>query len=222
MCLELAKLLAGFDLYLTHTIDVCGRLCPSFKLFTRGSGVYKYFLCDKVEILISISGLKNLMFAYYAGSAEKFFEFQNFVNRLKRSIKKNIFDFFYKNFIDFSKMDAPLYFMLLHTELLTLREIKKTSVNIEIDQTLSGVVFLAFLTRNRRLAEVVNLISLENSCPYTFCLENFKKFYEDCMEKRSERFFNFGTTNRELHKYALTRFCHNQTYRSRLEDFIEM
>ena len=221
-CLNVSKLLEGFPLFIKNSMDVRGRLYPNFTLLARTSGIMKHFLCEFTPKTINTSGLINLMGAYFKASDDKFRKFQEFVKQLKiskRTFAKKMFEFFHKNYIDFSKSGVPLYFMLLHAELLTVERTKKTAVNLEIDQTASGVVFLAFLTKNKKLADVANIISQKNTCPYTHCLKNFKNFYQNHMKSRSPRFLKLATTDRKLHKYALMCFCYNQTHMGRIDDF---
>lgn len=223
-CLVLATILQGFDLYIPNYMDVRGRMYPQFKLFSRTSGVIKHLLGEGTSKKITIPGLRSLLQAYYRGNAELSQEFEDYLKTLifsKKTLTRQMFTFFDKKPINFSKTKNPLYFMLIHMELLAVKTEKKTAINIEIDQTASGVVFLAFLTRNKQLAMVSNVISYENSCPYTYCRENFESFYTNNMKKRSNKFLIFATENRKLHKYALMCFCYNQTHTGRLEDFIK-
>ena len=43
-----------------------------------------------------------------------------------------------------------MYFMHLHVEILKTKKVNKTDVNIEIDQTASGIVFLSLLLKRQK------------------------------------------------------------------------
>jgi hypothetical protein len=130
-------------------------------------------------------------------------------------------DFFFKNPLDFLLSDNPLYFMNLHMEIIIASRTGSTSVNIEIDQTASGVAFLALLTHNKPLASVCNLIGGIFKCPYTHCMENFLQFYETNFSNKNADFEKCISSDRKLHKYTLMCYIYGQGPSGRIEDFKE-
>jgi hypothetical protein len=64
--------------------------------------------------------------------------------------KKLLYDFFHNNYLDFTKIKNTMYFMHLHVEILKTKKVNKTDVNIEIDQTASGIVFLSLLLKRQK------------------------------------------------------------------------
>lgn len=223
-CIETADIFKGFPLYISNMLCARGRLFPKQSLISRTAGKFKHLLEDYTPKKLTLRGFENLLFAYYKPSDSLTEDFSRFLKNNKPSKKhgmKKLFEFFRENPLIFSQTEDPLYFMLLHGEILkSSKNGWKTGVNVEIDQTASGVVFVSLLTRNRNLAKVANLISKEKSCPYTYCMKNFSRFYHDVMEFKSEKVLGFFSENRKVHKYALMCFCYRQTHVGRLSDFL--
>jgi hypothetical protein len=87
-------------------------------------------------------------------------------------------------------------------ELLKTEKVNKTDVNIEIDQTVSGIVFLSLLLRDKIMAKVANLISPEKSCPYIFVMSHFEEFAYNNMTNLSKTAIDFLKNNRKSFDFA--------------------
>lgn len=100
----------------------------------------------------------------------------------------------------------------------------KTAINIEIDQTASGVVFLAYMLKNKKLAEAANIINCTSipKCPYTHCMNKFEEFYKLKFKHKNVAVLVFCSTNRNLHKYALMCYSYAQTKVGRTYAFIDL
>ena len=211
--ITIAELYKGLPLYIRNTLCIRMRLYTNEPYMSRTTGVFKSLLHEYKPIKLTINGLKHLLRAYYAPSPELTENFDKFFSKEKLSGKKGLrlmYDFFLKNPLIFSGIKKPLYAMNLHMEILKSRIDGKTSVNIEIDQTASGVMFLAYLLRSKKLAFVSNVSNKEEHCPYTYCMQKFEEFYDKEFEFKNDDFLSFVKSNRKLHKYALMCFCYEQ------------
>lgn len=139
----------------------------------------------------------------------------------KKTVKKLLFDFFHNHYLYFTSTKNTMYFMYLHMELLKMERTNKSTVNIELDQTASGIVFLYLLLRDKKMATAANLITKEKSCPYTFVMNHFENFANNYITHKAEKACEFLSSNRKLHKYALICFTYNQTHIGRIHDFYD-
>jgi len=148
------------------------------------------------------------MQAYYACDQDRSTLFNIYITKNNISDKRLLFDFFHNNYLDFTKIKNTLYFLYLRVELLKTEKVNKTDVNIEIDQTISGIVFLSLLLRDKIMSKAANLISPEKSCPYIFVMSHFEEFAYNNMTNLSKTAIDFLKNNRKLHKYALMCYTH--------------
>ena len=170
-------------------------------------------------------GFVELLKAYYNPSKTQTDKFTAFLDATVLSKKKGMSTlggYFYENPLNFSETgDKVFYFMLIHAELVKVIKTGKTGLMLEIDQTASGVMFLSYLLRNKKMAEKSNALGGAQSCPYTYCMDKFKHFYDNKMITGNEEAFRFLSSNRKLHKYALMCYCYAQTHVGRIYDFNE-
>lgn len=223
--LMLAKLYTGVHVYITSSYCVRLRLYPNQPLMARTSGAYKHLLCEPTPLKVTLNGFRNLLVCYYTGAGQYLEEFEEFLSKTTLSKKKGmetLLTFFHTHPIDFLVLkDNFLYISLMHTEIINVECTGKTGLMVEIDQKASGCCFLALAFRNKALAEQSNVISKVKSCPYTYCMEKFPEFFKQLDVEYDELAFNFLSTNRKLHKYALMCFAYSQKSIGREEDFIE-
>lgn len=223
--LDLAHVYSGFPIYISDSMCSRGRLYPEEPLISRTSGEFKHLLMEFTPKKVSIKGLVCLLEAYYkpcSSSSKKFQEYLVGVTLSKKKGSAFLFKFFHENYLDFSKSkDKLCYSMLLHAEILRVEKTGKTTVCLEIDQKASGVFLLANLLRNKKMAKKANVIGGVSSCPYTYCMKKFTKFYVSKMKGRDDEVFTFLTTNRKVHKYAVMCYCYSQTHLGRSEDFVD-
>jgi hypothetical protein len=219
--IQLAQHFVGYPLYVTDTLCIRLRMYPKEHWISRTSGGIKHLLCDYTAKKITLRGLINLLFAYYKASPEATGEYEKFLSGTilsKKRGKADLYSFFHNNYLNFVTISEPLYFMNLHMELLKIEKSNFTSVNIEIDQSSSGVVFLAFLTRSRSMAEACGLLSKQDKSPYLFLMNQCGAFLNG-MDNQSEKARLFLTTNKKVHKYALMCYTYNQSHLGRMNDF---
>jgi hypothetical protein len=76
-------------------------------------------------------------------------------------------------------------------ELLKTEKVNKTDVNIEIDQTVSGIVFLSLLLRDKIMAKAANHISPE------FAYNNMTNLSKTAIDflKNNRKSFDFASDN---------------------------
>jgi len=219
---EVANWFRGYPIYITDSLCIRLRLYPNEHWLSRTLGSLKHLLCDYTPTKITLRGLINLFRAYYAADKALLEKYQDFLSKNTFSKKKGkylLFVFFHKNYLKFTKIKEPLYFMCLHMELLKVEKTNKTAVNIEIDQSASGAVFLAYLLKNKKLAKVCGLLSKKDSSPYDYLKEKSSIFLNQNIKTKSPRIFEFISNSRKLHKYALMCFAYSQTHIGRMEDF---
>jgi hypothetical protein len=78
--------------------------------------------------------------------------------------------------------------------------------------------------RNERLAQQCNIVSGTKCCPYTYCMLNFREFYDTYKNvefEHDEDALTFLSTSRKLHKYAIMCFAYSQKAYGRENDFLE-
>ena len=220
--LELADVFRYFPIYITDTLCFRLRLYPQQPLISRTSGDFKYLLSEFDSQEVSKGGLESMLESYYECDEKLKLSFSR--KRSECGNMEKLFEFFHNNPLDFTKTRKIIYFSLLHIELNKVCNSGKTDFPVEIDQNSSGVTFLAFILRNRKLAEITGLIPGEDGItysegPYTYCLKRFKEFYEQTFESKNEKVFHLLNSNKKLHKYAMMCFCYSQTHVGRMSDF---
>jgi hypothetical protein len=224
-CISVSEAFIGFPIFITSSFCVRLRIYPNESLIARTSGVYKQLLCDYTATEITMSGVVELLRCYYTIDNRLLCKYEDFLEGVPLSENGDpveIYSFFEENHLDFSGLkDNIMYASVLHAEIIISKETGKTKVNVEIDQTASAICFLALFLRNRRMAEVSNIITDSARCPYEYCMSAFPEFYNKQMEFKSEAAFDFISKNRKLHKYALMCWCYAQKTSGRSEDFIE-
>lgn len=223
--ITIGDLFSDIPLYISNILCARLRLYTAEPYISRTSGVYKPLLQDYKSLKLTENGLRHLLCAYYKPSDVYSFRFEDFLiqqSKFKgKKLMKLMYNFFGENPLNFSLSDNPLYFMHLHMEILISLRTGYTKVNIEIDQTASGVVFLALLTHNKSIASTCNLISKDFQCPYSYCMKRFEDFYTDRFENKDVHFEKFIFGNRKIHKYALMCWIYGQGYSGRVEDLEE-
>ncbi len=169
--------------------------------------------------------MKSLLEAYYRPDDGKMKSFLGFceVNSAKlkkRGAKILLGEYFLSNPLDFCTLgDSFLYFILLHTEILKALNSGKTALNVEVDHVASGVMFLGFFLRNRKMAEQANALGGPPNDPYLYCVKCFPGFYDQHMVAKNDLVCKFFSSDRKVMKYALMCFCYSQTHTGRLTDF---
>jgi len=219
--IAMANIFKGYPIYITDILCLRLRMYPYEHWVSRTSGVLKPLLRDYDSEKITLPGLIHLMKAYYAHNNELFDRFTLYITD-KEVDSKLLFDFLKKNPADLVSAKNTLYIMHLHLELLKIEKCMETSVAIEIDQTASGVVFLSFILRDKKMALASNLLTKERRCPYTYVMNEFQGFADIHMENKNNKAFDFIKTSRKLHKYALMCFSYNQKDYGRMENFKEL
>lgn len=222
--ISLARLFQHTPVFVSDELDIRLRLYPKEHWLSRTSGGIKHLLTDAKPKRLTRKGLVYLFRAYYKADNALYNEFENLLTTIefrKCSIKSKLYEFFDKNYLDFETISEPLYFMNLHIELLKLKSSDTTAINIEIDQTASGVVFLAFLLKSEKMAQACGLLGNSNTSPYDVLMDHCGKFLKKHTEIKSPKVVNFLTTNKKLHKYAMMCFSYSQTHFGRMDDFQE-
>lgn len=175
---------------------------------SRSTGFYKYLLKEAKDRKLTLVGLYSLTQAYY-------FQNKHLFNKLKTQIdpnnlsKKELILFFKQNPIDnFEK--NPLYFQLLHDDLLEISKGKTTSsALIEIDQKTSCAVFMSLLLKNKHLAEFSNLLGGQSVDLNEYLQNNTESYFKE-QKYESERILNFFKNNRIAHKKSFMSWCYSQ------------
>lgn len=220
--IRLAHLFKHTTNFVSDELDIRLRLYPKEFWVSRTRGGIKHLLCDAKPKRLTHKGFVYLFQAYYKADnvlSDKFKDFLVTIKSIKGPFKTKLYTFFDENYLDFEAIDEPLYFMNLHMELLQLRSNTTTSVNIEIDQTASGVVFLAYLLKSKEMAKACGLLNKSPSSPYDVLMAKCLGFLETHTDIENPKIIDFLTTNKKLHKYALMCFSYSQTYFGRMDDF---
>lgn len=217
----IAKWFKDYPLYITDILCIRLRMYPREHWVSRTSGVLKHLLCDYETHSVDKESLRCLLCAYYAPDSKLDSSFRLTFAEGSTYEKSDLFEFFHCNYLDFTKSKKNLYSQLLHIDILKVEMTNKTSINLEIDQTASGIVLLALVLRDKNLAKVANLLVKSPSCPYTFVMSKFEYYYENSLVERAETVKQFLSSNRKIHKYALMCFTYNQTHSGRMVDFAE-
>ena len=217
----IATLFRGYPLYITDVFDIRLRLYPREHWISRTASSFKHLLSEYTPITLTLKGLINLLRAYYTPSRELSTEFEFFLKKPKR--RKELYTFFHEHMLILEKTKETLYFLNLHMEILKSEITGKTSVMLEIDQTASGIVFLALVTRDKQLATKANLIEPNLYNPYQWAMDNVSDFLKSSLADFSDvQVIEFITTNRKMHKYSLMCYSYNQTSFGRAEMYSEM
>jgi hypothetical protein len=217
----MAQIFEGFPIYFLNSVDYRLRIYPWSFLFSRTTGIYKYFLQDYKSEKLDLNGMKNFLRAYY-----------NKDPLLKNSFERSNFNhidevaiYFKSNKINLVDSKKYIYFALVEREIeKAINNGFKTRFMIEIDQKSSSSVFLSLLLGNKELALESNLLGGKPRDVPTF------------LSSKTGEFFNlkiWGTndhklvikdfeSNRNLHKYAFMCFCYNQTNYGRIEEWLKI
>ena len=217
--LDISNLYKGYCLYYSTRLDFRLRMYPLEYLMSRTSGYLKNLLEEHKPRRLTTIGFKNMLTAYYSPEPEKLQKF----NEEKQDSFQSMGKFFQENKINLS--NQALYFELLQIEISDLlnSKIKKTALQLEIDQVGSGPTLIALLTSNKILAEKCNLLEGPFSCIYSYLLKQTKIFFKEKMSNinTETKAFKFLTENRKSQKYALMCFFYNEEHRSRTDRWIE-
>jgi hypothetical protein len=188
--LEIARWFKGYPVYITDRLCIRLRLYPYEHWVSRTSEGLKHLLCDYSPINVTLNGIVSLLQSYYACDPILSKEFESYMLTIsisKKTVKKLLFDFFHNHYLYFTSTKNTMYFMYLHMELLKMERTNKSTVNIELDQTASGIVFLYLLLRDKKMATAANLITKEKSCPYTFVMNHFENFANNYITHKAEK-----------------------------------
>lgn len=71
MLIELADACLGFDLFFEESLDYRSRMYPRAYVFSRVSGIYKYFLTSSKKSRLTFRGMFNLFNCYFSLLQEK-------------------------------------------------------------------------------------------------------------------------------------------------------
>jgi hypothetical protein len=220
--LTIAEIFKECSLYITNSFCVRVRLYPQQPLLSRTSGVYKQLLCDYNERKLTLDGYVSLIRCYYQSlKTDHIGKFEKFLTKTKlskRSGKKTLYKFFYENPVPISESEVFFYTSLLYCEIIKAEKTGKTGVNVEIDQVASVLMFMACFFRNKKLAEITNLLGSHCACPYIFIMNYIKQNYthSDGVEF-SEKAYNLITSHRKTTKYVVMCFGYAQTQTGRYD-----
>jgi len=119
----------SYHIYITDKMCIRLRLYPVEHWISRTSGVLKHLLCYYKSIKLTLKGLISLMPSVLRLRSRPYITLFNiYITKNNISDKKLLFDFFYNNYLDFTKIKNTLY---LHVGLLKTQKVNKTDVNIE-------------------------------------------------------------------------------------------
>ena len=119
----------SYPIYITDKMCIRLRLYPVEHWISRTSGVLKHLLCYYKSIKLTLKGLISLMPSVLRLRSRPYITLFNiYITKNNISDKKLLFDFFYNNYLDFTKIKNTLY---LHVGLLKTQKVNKTDVNIE-------------------------------------------------------------------------------------------
>ncbi len=218
--IEISEILKDMKLYYINTIDYRSRMYPYNFLFNRTTGIYKHFLMDYKETELDLSGLTNLLNAYYSFETPLLNDFKKYC--AKKHCLKDIINFFKDNKVK-NNTKKYIYFKLLEKDILKIHNsnIFRSSFLVELDQKSSSSVFLSFLLKEKSLAKQCNVLSEKgNDVP----LYLSSKTYDFFISKGWNSFDELNLAkefleNRKLHKYSLMCFCFNQLSFGRWEQW---
>jgi hypothetical protein len=224
-CLAIAEIFVDLPLYVTNGYCVRLRLYPKQPLLARTSGDYKQLLCDYTSTKITLQGLVELLKCFYLSSSSKyhltiFDKYLKYVTLSKKKGKQELLNFFHAFPINFLESDVFLYTSILYAEILTVESTNKTAMNVEVDQVASVLCFMSLFFRNKKLAQVSNVLGGAFSCPYSFTMEYYKANYKSKKGLFSARAHELLSTDRSIHKYASMCKGYGQTALGRIDDFI--
>jgi DNA-dependent RNA polymerase len=255
--ISIAKIFMSFPIYYGTKLDYRTRMYPLEYLLSRTTGELKHLVCDFDSINLTLKGLKNLMLASFRYSFKITLMIQNCLStdtlnekQMNANLKK-LFEKFnlvsdYKSIKiinnDYKFKKKAIYFLTLQTVLQNYfdkssKNYKKVNINLEIDQTASGMVLLSLLLGIKPMAQQCNLLSKEptdiylfimKQIPYYFKNNKYKKTYYDENNKKKilEHPYDTGdvmtflSTNRATQKGALMRWCYSEKALSRKDSWL--
>lgn len=138
--------------------------------------------------------------------------------------------------------DQTIYFLTLHKVLLdyfekNTKESDIVDINLEIDQTASGMVLLSLVLGIKPMAESCNLLSKTPTDIYSFVMKQIPQYFEGktfkehfvdekggkkTIEKPFEKkkVLPFLSNNRKVQKGALMRWCYSEGWKSRRDTWL--
>lgn len=129
--------------------------------------------------------------------------------------------YFNLNKIDLYSSNNYIYYKLLEKEIeCCIKNNYKTSFMIEVDQKSSCAVFLSLILKNKKLAELSNLLKKEESHDIPRYLASKTKCFFDKINIKNEKLLKKFESNRNMHKKAFMTFCYNQEHYNRKKDWI--
>ena len=222
-----SKILVGFPLYFTNSLATTTRSFAREYLLSRHIGCLKLLRCEHTSTKVTLKGMEHMLKSYYSDDLLLLNKFEKYLkrsrDRIKGKLNMKVFESFYvNNQIDYSKKEAITHFMLISIELRSVFKTGKSRLLLQLDQVASGLVFMAILFKNKALAIQTNVHSVEGTIsPYNYAMDNFEKFYEQNIQRKSDKVLRLCKTSRKLHKYALMCYSYNQTRYGRTQDFKE-
>lgn len=225
--LILARMLKGYPIYLTDGLCIRLRLYPNEHWLSRTSGIMKHLLYDYTPKKLTLQGHLNLIRALYHGYPLLLDKFEKFLheNSLdKRTGRSKVYAFVkqhpIKELPDKDSLIFANYYMVIYRQLNSKDSIK-TSINIEIDQSASALVFLSYVLRDKKMAKISNVLGGDTQFPYDYLKMRFADYYSENKERYTydKEAYEFACTDRKLHKYAIMCFCYNQRHLGRMDDF---
>jgi len=222
--LDISDLYQDYPLYYGTKLDFRLRMYPLQYLLSRTSGYLKNLLEESVPRMVTITGMCNMLQAYYSPYPHLYTEFNN--NFHSRKTFKSMKTFFNENKIKLA--EQPLYFELLEGEIndifYVLSKRRKTALQLEIDQVGSGPTLIALATGNKILAAKCHLLDGSFCCIYTFLLDKSKSFMKEHMNMNidEESFaYKLLTEDRKAQKYAIMCFFYNQQHLGRTKRWVD-
>jgi hypothetical protein len=226
-CIVIAERFLKIPLYITNTICVRLRMYPKQSLISRTSGDLKQLLCDYTDTVLTTSGLIELTRCYYQTMKDSSFKenFELFLKKInlkyKKTSKTSIYKYVKENPVNFQESEVFLYTSNLHLEILKSEKTKKSSVNVEIDQVASVLMFMALFFRNKKMARLANLTGETVTCPYSYIM-NYMKENHKCSDGVvfCVKGFVLVTQDRIVTKVATMCFGYSQTSDGRYKDLL--
>jgi len=256
--LTISEIYEGFPIFYGTKLDYRTRMYPWEFLLSRTTGELKHLLCDYKAEKLTIQGLINFMVAAYRWSLndtlkllESFDPKKTYSNKKTGKIllkklfnERNIFKAL-EGSEQINLKKKGCYFLSLHHEIQRIFSTNSmnTSLNVEIDQSASGMVLLSLLLGNMKMAKHCNLIDSEPKDVYEFVMQNIPSYFENAtytkhipdesgflreVKKPFDKgvVLNFLSENRSVQKGALMRWCYSEGDLSRrnkwLEEFLDI
>jgi len=226
--LILADTLQTFSLFVTDSMCLRLRLYPTEFWISRTAGSLKYLTYDFTAKELTLKGHIYLLRAFYQGYPDLDSKFNQYLreNSISKRRGKSLLNEFFlnnlpkqlpsKNSLLYANLYIPLY-----EQCLNQPNQSKTSINVEIDQSASALVFLSFILRDETMAEISNALGGERSSPYDYIRNSFPAYYEKNAEKFTfnKKAYDFVCNSEKLTKYAIMCFAYGQQPFGRFKDF---